>query len=60
MAIVAEIGSRLRIIRSVGLHAVGNTIVATDRTRGDRNRAVVILVIVIARRVIARSAIIGA
>ena len=58
VAVIAEIGTRPRVIGAIGLHAVGNRIVAADRARGNRDRAVVILVIVIARRVVARSAII--
>jgi hypothetical protein len=59
VAVIAEIGSRLRIVGTVGLHAVGDRIVAAGR-RGNRNRAVIIgLVVVIAGRVIARAAIIA-
>ena len=66
LAIVAHIRSRLRVVGAIGLHAVGDAIAAA-RTFGNCNRAIVIcnrtiviLVIVIARRIVARPAIVGA
>src|SRR5438552_15751131 len=59
-AVIAEIGSRRRIVGLVGLHAVGDGIVA-DRSRGHRNNGAIIVVrvIVVVRPVVARPAIIG-
>jgi hypothetical protein len=61
VAVIAEIGARARVIGAIGLHAVPDAVVAAG-LRGNRDGAVVILVIVIARprRVIARPAIVAA
>src|SRR6202040_2123414 len=50
IAIVAEIGSRLRIVGGIGLHAIGDRIIPARRRR-DR-RGVVIGVAGVARRII--------
>src|SRR3981081_2327557 len=56
-AVVAEIGSRRRIVRLVGLHAVGDVVTARRRRGNGDSAIVVVLVIVVTGRVIARSVI---
>src|SRR6266576_1363925 len=60
-AVKAEVGSRRRIVGLVGLHAVGNGIVA-NRGRGHRHhRGIVVVVgIIVAVAVVIRRAIIVA
>src|SRR3984893_12522930 len=55
--VVTEIGSRRGIIGTIGLHAVGEGVIPCGR-RGNR-AVIVILVAVIARRGVARPAVIG-
>src|ERR1700736_3880389 len=58
--VVTEIGSRRGIIGTIGLHAVGDGVIPCGRRRNRHHRAIiVILVAVIARRVVARPAVIG-
>src|SRR3984893_2346422 len=58
--VVTEIGSRRGIIGTIGLHAVGDSVIPCG-SRGNRHHRaiIVILVAVIARRVVARPAVIG-
>src|SRR6266446_8102981 len=53
IAVIAEIGSRLGIVGTVRLCAVGNGIVAAGRSIHRNSAIVIILVVVIARSVIA-------
>src|SRR5216683_319411 len=57
--IIAEIGPRRRIVGLVGLHAVSD-IVTADGSRGHRNNGavVIVLVIIVALRVVARPIIV--
>src|SRR5258708_37856610 len=58
--IVAQIGSRRGIVGTISLHAVGDRVITPRRRSGRNNGAIVgILVIIIARPVISRPAIIG-
>src|SRR5450759_878187 len=59
VAVIAEIGPRPRIVGAVGLHAVSHGVIADGRQRHGHRAVIVILVVVIARRVIARSAIVA-
>src|SRR3979490_2014565 len=56
-AVVAEIGSRRRIVGLVGLHAVGDVVTAGRRRGNGDTAVVVILVIGVTGRVIGRSVI---
>src|ERR1700686_2635498 len=56
VTVSAEIGPRLRIVGTIGLHAVSDRIIATGRRRHRDRAAIVISVVVVARRIIARSA----
>src|SRR3981189_2871180 len=56
-AVIAEICSRRRIVRLVGLHAVGDVVTAGRRRGNGDSAVIVILVIVVTGRVIARSVI---
>src|ERR1700730_12265747 len=60
VTVIAEIRSRLRIVGTVGLHAVSDRIIAA-RGRRHRNHAAVVIisVVFVARRIIARSAVIA-
>src|SRR5258708_33229118 len=58
--IVAQIGSRRGIVGTISLHAVGDRVITPRRRSGRNNGAIVgVLVIIIARPVISRPAIIG-
>src|ERR1019366_4882630 len=57
ITIIAQIRSRLRIVGTVGLHAISDGIVALRRDDHD-SAVIVVLVIVVARRIIARPAIV--
>src|SRR5258708_3917855 len=58
--IVAQIGSRRGIVGTISLHAVGDRVITPRRRSGRNNGAIVgVLVIIIARPVISRPAVIG-
>src|ERR1700730_17471678 len=59
VTVIAEIGPRLRIVGTVGLAVSDCIIAAGGRRHRDRAAVVIISVVFVARRIIARSAVIA-
>src|SRR6202042_1759794 len=63
IAVIAHIGSRARIVGTVGLHAIGGGVVAAVGRRCTRPRAAAIIIILViiggAGSVVARAAVIA-